>query len=154
MRYAKTDEARKADAITRLADLPPPVPDINLPPCLANPVPLDDILLDDDMLIRLFGTDRLDDLELLGKVTIDATGNVRLGFGPYRGELLTAVDVVDECSEVNHSFNQGSAEFKSLPSEGLPSNPEVNMVHLREPGVVQVLYLSRPPSARLGASVN
>ena len=100
MSYAKTDDARKAEAISRLdgrAELDLPA-DLTAGEVRVGPK--------DGRVERLFGTDDLEALELLGKVTITEAGGVELAFGPFAGEVLG--DVSEPPEDLNESapFNQ------------------------------------------------
>ncbi len=84
MSYAKTDDKRKAEAVSRLdAD------SAELPGSFAPAVI--DVSKSQSVLVRLFGTDDVADLELLGAVEVDAVGNVLLAVGPNSGTVLTSV---------------------------------------------------------------
>jgi hypothetical protein len=107
MSYAKTDDARKAAAVD-LLDRPevPEVPEL-LRTCTVDVTP------EDDTLRRLFGTDRVDDLELLGRVRVEGNGDVVLAEGPYAGEVLASLD--DGCDV---GFNQAAINPDAGDSEG------------------------------------
>jgi integrase len=103
MIYAKTDDARKVDAIGRLDRAA--FPEVTIPADAFPPLDLPEIQRSEsdlERLQRLCGADNLDDLELLGKVVIDANGDVVLAFGPCAGTVLGTV--ADE--PFNQEFNQ------------------------------------------------
>jgi integrase len=97
MSYAKTDDARKLDAIGRLdrADfsmMNAAVEQAGLPP----PDSLSSTGADEPEVSveRLFGTDDLGALEMLGQIEINERGEIVLAFGPCQGTVLGTVEMI------------------------------------------------------------
>lgn len=80
MVYAKTDDSKKRDAIARLEDGSA----VSVPECFNHkPTPVDPGLL-----LRVYGTDDMEALQLRGDIDIDHSGAVRVARGDFRGLIL------------------------------------------------------------------
>jgi hypothetical protein len=80
--------------------------------------------------VRLFGTDDVEILEMLGHVTVDAQGNVLLAVGPFAGEKLSAVEwegvnqqVIKSTPASPQSQGLELSEVKSAPCRTRTYNP-------------------------------